>query len=54
MTKPAPLVPALSESGKALVRSMVAEAELQTLRRARGYLARGRPLAGLPLIALRT
>ena len=53
MTKPARLVSALSEAEKALVRTMVAEAELQTLSRVRAYLARGRPLAGLPLVALR-
>jgi hypothetical protein len=53
MTKPTQLVPALSESEKALVRSMVAEAERQTLRRVRAYLDRGRPLATLPLMTLR-
>jgi hypothetical protein len=53
MTKAARLVPALSEAEKALIRSMVTQAELRTLRRVRAYLARGRPLAGLPLMALR-
>ena len=53
MTKPARLVPALSEAEKAFVRNMVVQAELRTLRRVRAYFDRGRPLASLPLAALR-
>jgi hypothetical protein len=36
-----------------LVRRITAEVEARTLRRVRDYLARGRPLAGLPLGSLR-
>jgi len=54
MTKPTPpdLVP--SEAQKDLVRRIAAEAEVQLLRRIRAYLARGRPLATLPVLSLRT
>ena len=41
------------EAQKELVRRVAFHAELRTLRRVRDYLARGRPLAGLPLMALR-
>jgi hypothetical protein len=43
----------LTEADKKLVRGIMAEAEVQLLHRLRDYLARGRPLATLPLLALR-
>lgn len=53
MTKPTQPNLVLSEAEKKLVRGVMAEAEVQLLRRIRDYLARGRPLATLPLQALR-
>jgi hypothetical protein len=53
MTKPTPHALVLSEAEKELVRGIMAEAEVQLLRRVRDYLARGRPLATLPLQSLR-
>jgi hypothetical protein len=41
------------EAQKELVRRVAFQAELRTLRRVRAYLDRGRPLASLPLMALR-
>ena len=41
------------EAQKELLRRVAFQAEKQTLRRVRVYLARGRPLAGPPLMALR-
>jgi hypothetical protein len=53
MTKLLQHAPALSEVEKKLVRGIMAEAEVQLLRRIRDYLDRGRPLATLPHLSLR-
>jgi hypothetical protein len=45
--------PTPDEAPKELVRRVAFQAERQTLRRVRAYLDRGRPLASLPLMALR-
>jgi hypothetical protein len=45
--------PTPDEAQKELVQRVELQAELRTLHRVRGYLGRGRPLAGLPLVALR-
>ena len=42
------------EAQKELVRRVAFQAELRTLRRVRDYLARGRPLGSLPLMAPRS
>ena len=44
---------ASDEAQKELGRRVAYQAELRTLRRVRAYLDRGRPLASLPLMALR-
>lgn len=53
MPKPNQPALVLSEAEKELVRGIMTEAEIQLLRRVRDYLARGRPLATLPLLSLR-
>jgi hypothetical protein len=45
--------PTPDEAQQELVRRITAQAEATTLRRVRDYLARGRPLACLPLLSLR-
>jgi hypothetical protein len=53
MSKLTQRAPTPEEPTEAIVRRIVARAEARPLQRVRAYLARGRPLAGLPLMALR-
>jgi hypothetical protein len=53
MSKPTRHAATPDEAQKEFVRRVAYQAELRTLHRVRDYLARGRPLAGLPLVALR-
>jgi hypothetical protein len=53
MSKPTRHAPTPDEAQKELARRVAFSAELRTLRRVRAYLDRGRPLASLPLMALR-
>jgi hypothetical protein len=53
MSKPTRRAPTPEEPTENIVRRVAYDAERQTLRRVRDYLARGRPLACLPLMALR-
>jgi hypothetical protein len=53
MSKPTRHASSPDEAQKEFLRRVAFQAERQTLRRVRTYLARGRPLAGMPLMALR-
>jgi hypothetical protein len=53
MSKPTRPAPTPEEPTEDIVRRIAARAEKHTLRRVRAYLDRGRPLASLPLMALR-